>query len=108
MKQNASKLRRAPRVPLDQRVRLCWTNDRGETCVTYGRSLDISEVGLSVRTDIAVPPQAYVMFRVEAENFEGSASVRHVKRSGMKHIIGLDFCGGLRWRTKPSEPSASL
>jgi hypothetical protein len=95
---NPSKQRRAPRVPLDTRVRLCWTNENGDTCVTYGRSVDISEVGLCVRTEVAVPPRSYVSFRLETGNFEGSASVRHVRRAGLKHVIGLDFCGGLRWR----------
>jgi hypothetical protein len=92
------KQRRAPRIQVDSRVRLCWTNEKGDTCVTYGRSVDISEVGLSVRTDMAVPPRSYVSFRFESVNFEGSASVRHVKKAGLKHVIGLDFCGGLRWR----------
>ena len=108
MQGNPSRQRRAPRVPLDERVRLCWTDDRGETCVIYGRSLDISEVGLSVRTDMAVPTQGYVSFRLEKVNFEGTASVRHVKRNGLKHIIGLDFCGGLKWRKKaPPDPAVS-
>ncbi|MCW5979108.1 MAG: PilZ domain-containing protein [Bryobacteraceae bacterium] len=105
MKGNPAKLRRAPRVPLNSRIRLCWANERGENFVAYGRTTDISEVGLSVQTEVPLLPHSYVSFRIAAENLEGSASVRHVKRAGLKYTIGLDFTGGLRWNNDPPPPA---
>ena len=44
--------------------------------------------------------QAYVAFRADQIALQGSASVRSCVKRDAKHVIGLEFSGGLKWKPK--------
>ena len=91
------RLRRQTRVPLNARVKLLWTGDNGEPCFCVATAVNISESGLRLESNHAVPLRSYVNFQVEGTDVKGSASVRSCQHQGMKFCIGLEFTGGLRW-----------
>lgn len=90
-------LRSARRIPLTGRVRVGWEDEHGYPHMAYGRCFDISATGLGLEMEETVPVRGYVNFEVIPLGFKGSASVRFVRRKGLRNVVGLDFSGGLRW-----------
>lgn len=95
------RLRRQTRVPLNARVKLLWTGDNGQPCYCMATAVNISESGLRLESNHAVPVRSYVNFQVENTDVQGSASVRSCQHQGMKFCIGLEFTGGLKWAPGP-------
>ncbi|MCC6591097.1 MAG: PilZ domain-containing protein [Bryobacterales bacterium] len=94
-----NRLRRQTRIPLNARVKLLWTGENGQACFCMAQAVNISESGLRLESDHAVPLRSYVNFQVENSDVQGSASVRSCRHQGMKYCIGLEFTGGLRWES---------
>lgn len=90
------------------RVRVGWEDEQGHARVAYGRCFDISATGLGLEIEEALPVRGYVTFEVIPLGFRGTASVRFIRRKGLRNVVGLDFSGGLRWRPEdyPAPPSA--
>jgi len=101
-----SDLRRHRRKTVEVAVRLCWQDSSGIVRYSKGRCLEISESGLRVETSDPMPLRSYVNFQIDNPPFAGSGSVRHVTRSGLKFVIGLEFAGTLRWRPSGKAPEA--
>ncbi|MBM3810668.1 MAG: PilZ domain-containing protein [Acidimicrobiia bacterium] len=102
-------LRRHKREILEARVSLSWTDPLGVTRFALGRGLDISSSGMRLELDEPIPARTYVNFKLVGIRFEGSGSVRHCRRIGMRHQVGLEFTGGLQWRfTNLTAPSYEL
>ena len=93
-------LRRHPRSEAVAPVQLSWTDRNGTERFVSGSILDISETGMRVESRESLVPGAYVNFRAERLNLQGSASVRSCKKQGTKYLAGLEFKGGLKWRPK--------
>jgi hypothetical protein len=92
-----NKLRRSPRMALDNRIRVSHQNSAGEDCCVWGRCLDIAKHGLRFEVPIAIPVRSYVCFHVHGLDFQGSGSVRFCDRRGLNYIVGLEFSGALQW-----------
>jgi len=93
-------LRRHPRAEIAAPIQLSWTDHNGQERLVSGRILDIPENGMRVESPEPVVPRAYVNFRAERLNLQGSASVRSCKKQGTKYLAGLEFSGGLKWKPK--------
>ena len=92
------RLRRFPRYHMDGKVCVLWQGEKGEPWYTNCRLMDISAEGMQVESLYPMPLRHVVQFQFEGVLFEGSASVRSCVRKGIKYRLGLEFCGGLRWR----------
>ena len=62
------------------------------------RAIDLSESGMRVESTEPLPVGAYVNFRFQKVEFEGSASVRSCSRPKARYVVGLEFSGGLKWK----------
>jgi PilZ domain len=91
-------LRRHDRYPAQAQIFITWTGPDGIPRLSRGKCLDVSESGLLIEAQDPIPERIYVFFRSEALHLEGSASVRHCVRYGVRHRIGLEFSGGLKYK----------
>ncbi len=81
-------------------VQLSWTDRSGNQTFATGQVIDVSEAGMRVEMREPLEKQSYVSLRAEKIGLQGTASVRScIKRAG-KHVIGLEFSGGLKWKPK--------
>ncbi len=75
-----------------------WTSDAGQTLYARALCIDISESGMRVDSPEPITVRSFVSFQMDGVKFEGSASVRSCWRKGLRHVIGLEFSSGLKWR----------
>lgn len=97
---NKGDLRRHPRTPVTAQVQLSWTDVRGTEKFITGRIVDISESGMRVEMREPLTKQTYVALRADQVGLQGRASVRSCVKQGPKHVVGLEFSGGLKWKPK--------
>ncbi len=81
-------------------MHLAWKNQQGNEEYASGRTVDISEAGMRVDLSLPVKVGTYVNFRSENFSLHGSASVRSCVRKGSRHMVGLEFSGGMKWKPK--------
>jgi hypothetical protein len=95
--------RRAIRYQCSADVRLAWTSNFD----TYlaGKCVDISRTGFRILIAHPIPDRTCVSFKSDSLALAGSATVRFCKRQTGKYVIGLNFEGGVAWRS--TDPSAS-
>ncbi len=84
-------LRRTDRRPFRTAVDLSWTEASDELRFTRGRCVDISGSGLRLEVDDPVPARALANVRIPRLHLGGTASIRHVRRVGMKYTVGLQM-----------------
>ncbi len=77
---------------------VCWQSDNGAPYAGNGVLMELSRAGARVELSEAVRVGTFVTFRVDRLRFQGSASVRYCLRKGLKHVLGLEFAGGLEWK----------
>ena len=94
-------LRRHNRLEVRAPIQLIWKDRNGNDKFTYAYTLDVSESGLRAEVPEPLPERSYVTFRAESLALQGAASVRSCHRQGLKHVVGLEFSGGMKWRPKP-------
>lgn len=92
-------LRRHPRTPVSGTVTVGWTDAGGVNRVTRGRCTNASQSGLCIELRDPLPDRAYVNFRCESLKLAGTGSVRHCSRRSLCWTIGLEFSGGLAWKS---------
>src|SRR5258708_7284659 len=95
------RLRRFTRFPLESKARLSWDSPQGETIVCVGQVMDVSLEGMQVTSPYAIPLRTILRFHFQVNGFEGSASVRSCVLSGVRYRIGVEFCGGLKFKAPP-------
>ena len=100
---NKGDLRRHHRTPVTAQVELNWTDARGTEKFITGEIIDVSESGMRIRTREALARQTYVTLRAAQIGLHGRASVRTCSKQGTKHVVGLEFAGGLKWKPKESK-----
>ena len=100
---NKGDLRRHHRTPVMAQVELNWTDARGTEKFITGEIIDVSESGMRIRTREPLTRQMYVTLRAERIGLHGRASVRTCAKQGTKHVVGLEFAGGLKWKPKESK-----
>src|SRR5258708_5780140 len=94
--------RRHDRVPQPVEVIIGWTAADGSIRQLRGKCVDLSESGMQVECLDAIDVRSYVVLKEVKRGLEGSASVRHCIRQGIRHRIGLEFSGGMRYQPKAS------
>jgi len=82
---------------------LNWTDARGTEKFITGQIIDISESGMRIQTRESLARQTYVTLRADQIGLHGRASVRTCVKQGTKHVVGLEFAGGLKWKPKESK-----
>lgn len=93
-----AEMRRHARSRLELPVELSWADPHGAGMAARGKCINISESGLRLNLPVPVPAGAYVNFRVSRMGLGGAGSVRYSRRDGVNFIVGLEFCGGLRFQ----------
>jgi hypothetical protein len=78
---------------------ITWGRPDGQIEVVQAVALDWSETGLRVLTRERLEPRAYVQLQMRQHGLVGTASVRYCERQGTRYVAGLEFTGGLKWRT---------
>ena len=97
---NEGTLRRHDRAEKSSPIQLIWKDRTGVDKYVTGRTLDISPSGLRIEISEQIEKQTYVTMQCAALDLHGTASVRSCVRKGRKHIVGLEFSGGLKWKPK--------
>lgn len=77
-------------------IEVSWMEAGADPRFARGRCLDASVDGLRLEFPVALPVRATVTLRMTRIDVSGSASVRHVRRTGMKFVIGFEFSQHLR------------
>ncbi|MCC7497368.1 MAG: PilZ domain-containing protein [Bryobacterales bacterium] len=93
------KTRRHDREPFQERVTLTWAGSDGNGRIMQGTGVTISRSGFSIKVPEQLQLQSYVSFRTRDGRLSGSGSVRHCVRSGVEYLVGIEFSGGLEWRS---------
>jgi hypothetical protein len=97
---NKGDLRRHDRTVVTAPVELNWTDARGMEKYITGQIIDVSESGMRIQTREALAKQTYVTLRADQIGLHGRASVRTCSKQGTKHVVGLEFAGGMKWKPK--------
>jgi hypothetical protein len=84
--------RQHERTPVSSRALLRWETE-GSVFHLSGQTVNVSEQGLALATYDVVPENASVSCMVPALELYGRAVVRHVRRVGLKSVVGLEFYG---------------
>jgi hypothetical protein len=93
--------RRTDRIPYVGPVVVWWEDEHGDSNYVRGKCLDVSERGMRIEVPKRIPVRTWVVLRAERINLGGSASVRHVGRSGSHYIVGLEMCQVLKGIPEP-------
>lgn len=96
------RLRRHDRVAERVAVQVTWKDRNGNDQFLNGHTVDVAEEGIRIELKERIDEGTFVNFRAAALKLHGTASVRRCTRQGNKYMIGLQFAGGLRWKTKNS------
>ena len=93
-------LRRSRRYDVDgDTLRVSWLGLNGELkVIQQARVLNVSEEGMAFE----LPEPAQLVSRVKLQSDKhkllGEGTVRHCRRVGPKHVVGVEFADDLRWR----------
>jgi hypothetical protein len=84
-------LRRNKRTAYSGAIEVSWVESNGEPRFVRGRCLDLSEDGLRMELPIALPVRTVVTLRFDRIHLAGTASVRYMRRAGMKFVLGFEL-----------------
>ena len=94
--------RRDVRYPIEERIEVLWQEERGDPYILRCRCLDVSAGGLRIEVPNRIPARTKVNFIFDQAAFAGSGSVRYCIGKGLNYILGIEFCGGLRFPVPPT------
>jgi PilZ domain len=89
-------IRRHRRIPHSSPVRISWQGSNGQPQYTRGKCLDVSEDGLRIESLESIPVRTPVSLNADQLKTSGSATVKHVARSGVKYVLGVELSQALR------------
>lgn len=98
-----SERRRHPRQTHPGKVKVYWRTPEGHSFSLVSEVLDVSRSGLRVALSNKPLPGAMVQLESPDLRIAGVAYVRHVNASGLKWRVGLEFSGGLEWRSSENQ-----
>jgi len=101
-------MRRENRRSCTQPVGIMWRDSAGDDKFMNAPVRDISESGVGLQIPEPVPVRSFVTLCAEKLGIHGQASVRYCSRQGMKYSIGVEFTGGMRWKTEAEEEEAAV
>jgi hypothetical protein len=84
-------IRRHPRIPYINPVRISWEEECGPACFALTRCVDLSQSGMRLESPQPVKPGLRIHLRLERIQYSGSATVKHVIRRGCKYFLGVYF-----------------
>ncbi|MGA3074009.1 MAG: hypothetical protein ABSG56_09975 [Bryobacteraceae bacterium] len=84
-------IRTGERRPFLGVVQVSWQTRSGETRVIRAKCIEISDQGARIECENPIDLRTRVYLQAPAYGLMGNASVRHCRRSGIKHIVGLLF-----------------
>jgi hypothetical protein len=70
--------------------------DNSQAKFTRGRCVDLSEDGLLLELPVSMQVRTVVTLRFDRIQLAGTASVRHIRRAGMKFLAGLELSQHLK------------
>lgn len=83
------------RIPVRTSFDVMWQDREGRHKRMRGRAVDISERGACLTSFRPLPRNAVIYIKARRHQFEGSASVRYCRRSGLRYVIGVELRGPL-------------
>ena len=89
-------LRLHRRTPFKANARAFWQDRWGQQRFAIGRTLDVSERGLSLELPERIEVRAVVGVECERLGLKVIGTVRHSRRIGAKYLVGLEFGGTIR------------
>ena len=92
---NKKERRSSYRIPYAGQVLVLW-EDGNDSRYMQGKCLDVSERGMRIEVPGPIPLRTRIIVRIERINLSGSASVRHVRRSGNYYLLGLEMSQELK------------
>ncbi len=96
-----SKRDRERRTGLAISLRIYWQDESGRDNFANVRSLDISELGLRMELRQRIALRSLVSMQSDDVRLNGTGSVRYCDSYGSRHVVGVEFLGGLRWKPAP-------
>jgi hypothetical protein len=84
-------LRRQQRTPYSGAIEVSWAQPGGDPGFMRGRCLDLSKDGLRMELPVALAVRTVVTLRFDRIQLGGTASVRYMRRAGMKFIVGFEL-----------------
>jgi len=84
-------LRRNKRIPYAGVIQVSWVDVTGQPTFVRGRCLDLSDDGLRMELPVSVPVRTLVTLKFDRIHLTGTASARHVRRAGLKFIVGFEL-----------------
>jgi hypothetical protein len=90
--------RRHDRHELPGKVRLYWRTAEGQSFHLPAKCLDISQSG--IRLELERPIEAGTLVQLESPVFRvaGVAMVKRCERVRLRHVVAIEFAGGLTWK----------
>lgn len=98
--------RRFERFTVTGKIKLNWKTPDGHSFAATARCLDVSETGVLLESERPVPVGALINLESADLHVAGIAAVCHCRPKGLKYLLGLEFRGGLRFRTEHLDPAA--
>ncbi len=83
--------RRGTRTKCSVPVILAWSEEEGTERLARGTCIEISSTGIRVALPHPIPYLAYVTLRLGGPGLAVSGRVRHVRRTGLNAIVGLEL-----------------
>jgi hypothetical protein len=84
-------LRRNERIAYLGTIEVSWVETDGKKKVFKGNCTDVSDDGLRMELPVDIPVRTLVLLRFARLHLTGTATVRHVRRSKMNFVLGLQF-----------------
>jgi PilZ domain-containing protein len=92
-------IRRHKRVLQSARVRISWMDRFGSEKFAAADIVDISETGMRIKVSESLTAGTLVTLQSDRPSLHGRASVRSCVRHGAKFLVGMEFIGGLKWKS---------
>ena len=92
-----AEVRKHRRYPIQGTMHLLWQDGSGREKLSVGKLVDVSVMGIRMRTDEPIPVRSYLICNDPRLGIRGRGSVRHCSYLRGKYEIGVEFNGGTGW-----------
>jgi len=96
-----AEVRKHRRYAIQGTMHLLWQDGSGRERLSVGKLVDVSVMGVRMRTEEPIPVRAYLICNDPRTGIRGRGSVRHCNYSKGKYEIGVEFSGGTGWHEPP-------
>ena len=92
-----AEIRKHRRYPIQGTLHLLWQDASGRERMSMGKLVDVSVMGIRLRTDEPIPVRAYLICNDHRLGISGRGSVRHCAFRKGKYEVGIEFSSGTGW-----------